>query len=214
MAGERVGRDQRYTKDRPCPICGGWQNLPSGQGRRCYGYSSVDGRYARCTREEYAGRLSPETDSNCYVHRMEGDCDCGIRHDPRPVTTKRVPSSERPREVAYYDYPDELSTLLYQVVRYEPKDFRQRRPRVPNPRNTRRSDWIYELGDIRLVPYRLPELLDADPNAWVLVVEGEKDVDRARNLGLTATCNVAGAGKWRDEYKKYIERIPAAADIR
>src|SRR5262249_55246466 len=29
---------------------------------------------------------------------------------------------------ATYDYHDEGGTLLYQVVRFEPKDFRQRRP--------------------------------------------------------------------------------------
>src|SRR5215471_12916968 len=31
------------------------------------------------------------------------------------------------REIATYDYRDETGTLLYQVKRYEPKDFRQRR---------------------------------------------------------------------------------------
>jgi len=35
--------------------------------------------------------------------------------------------SEDPRIVATYDYTDEHGTLLYQVVRYQPKDFRQRR---------------------------------------------------------------------------------------
>ena len=30
--------------------------------------------------------------------------------------------------------------------------------------------------------------------------EGEKDVDRLRGLGLVATCNPMGAGKWRDSY--------------
>jgi hypothetical protein len=30
--------------------------------------------------------------------------------------------------VAEYDYRDEVGDLLFQVVRFEPKDFRQRRP--------------------------------------------------------------------------------------
>src|SRR4051794_14313582 len=34
----------------------------------------------------------------------------------------------QPRIVAAYDYPDENGELLFQVVRLEPKDFRQRRP--------------------------------------------------------------------------------------
>ena len=32
------------------------------------------------------------------------------------------------REVATYDYLDEAGKLLFQVVRFDPKDFRQRRP--------------------------------------------------------------------------------------
>src|ERR1700679_2318037 len=35
--------------------------------------------------------------------------------------------AENPRIVATYDYTDEDGNLLYQVVRYQPKDFKQRR---------------------------------------------------------------------------------------
>jgi len=38
----------------------------------------------------------------------------------------------------------------------------------------------------------------------VLIVEGEKDVEAARKLGLVATCNSGGAGKWRDEYSEML----------
>ena len=38
-----------------------------------------------------------------------------------------IPTSER-RELASYDYLAADGTLVYQVVRFEPKDFRQRRP--------------------------------------------------------------------------------------
>jgi hypothetical protein len=53
------------------------------------------------------------------------------------------------------------------------------------------------------VLYRLPELLAArqkKPNITVLVPEGEKDVESARELGFVATCNPFGALKWKDEY--------------
>ncbi|MGH8247242.1 MAG: AAA family ATPase, partial [Gammaproteobacteria bacterium] len=36
----------------------------------------------------------------------------------------------------------------------------------------------------------------------VLVVEGEGDVETARKLGLTSTCNAQGAGKWKPEYSE------------
>jgi len=49
--------------------------------------------------------------------------------------------------------------------------------------------------------YRLPEVLAAvATGGTVLVVEGEKDADRATSLGLVATTSPMGAGKWRDEH--------------
>lgn len=98
--------------------------------------------------------------------------------------------------VATYDYRDEKGRLLYQVVRFDPKDFRQRRPSG--------DDWDWTLGDVRRVLYRLPELVAADPEEPVYIVEGEKDVDRLVELGLVATCNAGGAGKWRAEYTKLL----------
>jgi len=101
------------------------------------------------------------------------------------------------RIVAEYDYCDEHGIPLYQSVRYaDPKDFRQRRPNGKGGR-------LWNLPKtVRHVLYRLPELLAADPAEWVFVVEGEKDVDRLRNEGCVATCNVGGAGKWLDSYSE------------
>lgn len=93
------------------------------------------------------------------------------------------------RVEATYDYRDERGKLLYQAVRMEPKDFRQRRP-------DGRGGWTWNLEGVRLVPYRLPELVAAARTRMVFVSEGEKDVDRLRSLGLVATTNPLGAGKW------------------
>jgi hypothetical protein len=92
--------------------------------------------------------------------------------------------------VAAYDYRDELGAVLYQVVRFRPKAFRQRRP-------VGMGAWVWHLQGVRRVPYRLPELLAAPPGAPVWVVEGEKDADRLARLGLVATTNAQGAGKWK-----------------
>ena len=97
------------------------------------------------------------------------------------------------RIVSTYDYTDRDGGLLYQSVRYEPKDFRQRRP-------DGKGGWVWSMKGIKLVLYKLPELMDADPSDWVFVCEGEKDVDRLLSLGLVATTNPMGAGKWRDEF--------------
>ncbi len=94
---------------------------------------------------------------------------------------------------AEYDYCDEHNTLLFQAVRYDPKGFSQRRP-------DGNGGWIYNLKGIRAVLYRLPDLLKADPDATVFIVEGEKDVNALWDIDLVATCNPMGAGKWRKEY--------------
>jgi len=112
------------------------------------------------------------------------------------------------RIVAEYDYCDEQETLLYQSIRYDPKDFRQRRPNG-------KGGWLWNLPKtVRRVLYRLPELIAADPAEWVFVVEGEKDVDRLRSEGLVATCNVGGAGKWLDCYNESLQgkRVCIIAD--
>lgn len=101
--------------------------------------------------------------------------------------------TDRPRVAASYDYRDETGALLYQSVRLEPKDFRQRKPDGA-------GGWSYKLNGVRRVPYRLPELLTAPPEELVFIVEGEKDADRLCALGLVATTNAGGAGKWRDEF--------------
>lgn len=96
-----------------------------------------------------------------------------------------------PRTIsATYDYVDEVGEVIFQVVRYEPKDFRQRRP-APQ------GGWSWSIKGVRQIPYRLPDLLEAiATEKTVFVVEGEKDVDRLWALGIPATCNAGGAGKW------------------
>ncbi len=113
------------------------------------------------------------------------------------LTTKDLyatPTKPRPKSqiVAMYDYKDETGNLLFQVVRREPKSFFQRQPDG--------SGWIYNLDGVRRVVYRLPELLKADKSFPVFIVEGEKDVDNLRSIGVGATCAPIGAGKWKDEY--------------
>jgi hypothetical protein len=101
------------------------------------------------------------------------------------------------RIVAQYDYTDEHGNLEFQVVRFVPKDFRQRRP---NPDAT----WNWSVKGCRVLPYRLPELLAADPARTVFIVEGEKDADNLICNGYVATCNAGGAGKWTNEHSRFL----------
>lgn len=97
--------------------------------------------------------------------------------------------------VATYDYADEKGKLLFQVVRFEPKGFAQRRPDPKAP-----GGYSWNLEGVERVVYRLPELVAAPLDVLVFIVEGEKDADALTRLGLIATANPGGAGKWRTEY--------------
>lgn len=103
---------------------------------------------------------------------------------PRP----KAPQS-RGRIVATYDYHDAEGKPLYQVVRFEPKDFRQRRP-------DGNGGWTWDMASVPRVLYRLPDLVTAAANEPFFVAEGEKDADALVGLGLVATTNPGGAGKW------------------
>jgi hypothetical protein len=84
--------------------------------------------------------------------------------------------------------------LLFEVLRYQPKGFKQRRP-------DGRGGWTWNVSGVRRVLYRLPAVLQAVADGRrVWVVEGERDADALAELGLCATCNSGGAGKWKPEY--------------
>jgi len=103
------------------------------------------------------------------------------------------PTRNNRRIVASYDYLGSDGKLVFQVTRWEPKTFTQRRP-------DGKGGWINSVKGIELIPYRLPEILQAKA---VFIVEGEKDADALAALGLAATCNAQGAGKWRAEYNRH-----------
>jgi hypothetical protein len=92
--------------------------------------------------------------------------------------------------VATYDYKATDGTLLYQAVRFQPKGFRQRRPNPAGP-----DKWVWNMAALKhkKVPYRLPDLVG---HSTIYCVEGEKDVDALWAIGVPATCNIGGAGKW------------------
>jgi RecA-family ATPase len=99
---------------------------------------------------------------------------------------KTAPPKQNGKIVATYDYTDNKGDLLYQVLRYEPKTFRQRRP-------DGKGGWIWSVKDCRRVVYRLSDLLKY-PDACVFVCEGEKDADRVASLDHCAT--TVACGDW------------------
>lgn len=88
---------------------------------------------------------------------------------------------------ATYDYRDEAGALLFQKVRFEGKEFVQRRPNGS-------GGWIWSLKGQRKVIYSLDKIT-ADTESVVWFFEGEKDCDNAAKRGLLATTNPDGASK-------------------
>lgn len=140
-----------------------------------------DGRY---------GCVAHEGDN---AHRKEIFALVGIPDKDEPPTAK--PQREI---VATYDYTDDEGNLIHQTVRYEPKDFRQRRPDGHN-------SWDWKLGDTKPVLYNLPAIAKANMDEPVWVVEGEKDVDALTKMGIVATTCPMGAKKWKPHYNDYLK---------
>jgi hypothetical protein len=64
------------------------------------------------------------------------------------------------------------------------------------------GQWLAGLpSNFLKVPFRLPQLLAAKPNQWIVVAAGEKDALTAIRLGFIATTNPGGEGKgqWTSE---------------
>lgn len=109
-------------------------------------------------------------------------------------------SDQNPRKhiAKTYDYTDSQGELIYQVVRYEPKDFRQRRP-------DGKGGWVWNLQGVAHGFYRMQELqamldLKPDERPTIHLTEGEKDADLLASWGFVATTNSGGAKHWNEKH--------------
>ena len=128
-----VGREQRWTKNSPCRVCGGHESMPQHKGIRCHGFRSTDGEYLHCTRSEYANGLTPHKRGDTYAHKAEGDCKCGSVHGlgaraagSRPVSgEQKTLSPRRENGLAIHEGLDLLTSHWRRIgkrrgeVRYE-----------------------------------------------------------------------------------------------
>lgn len=172
----------------PCPTCGGDDRFaisPKKGVFHCRG----------CGAKGDVIALAQFLDGVDFAHAVET-----LTGEPPPEPKRKPGNGHDPKAgklVETYPYTDEVGELRFEVCRYEPKAFNQRRP-------DGRGGWIWNLDGVRLVPYRLSRLIEAIANGQTVVtVEGERDVHTAESLGLVATCNPMGAGKWRAEYDPF-----------
>lgn len=111
--------------------------------------------------------------------------------DRLPTGSSSIPTLQQT-----YNYQDEAGNLLFQVVRLKPKGFRQRRP-------DGQGGWHWKVKGVRVVPYRLPQLL-ASRSRVVFIVEGEKDVHSLESINCVAICNAGGALKWTKDHAVHL----------
>ena len=145
---------------------------------------------ANCPVHEMDGRahnpsLSIAEQGGKVLVKCHGGCPQGAVIDALKARGLWEVAAERTwakRIVAEYNYTDAAGELIYQIVRFEPKDFR---PRYPDGR----GGWIWKKHPNQVL-YHLPEVLEAP---IVFVVEGERDVETLRTHGFVATTNAGGA---------------------
>ena len=101
---------------------------------------------------------------------------------------------QKSKKSTIYDYTNLEGERIYQVIRYEPKTFRQRR--IDN------GQVVWNLQGVTPLPFRLDYFHN---KPLVFIVEGEKDVLNLEKLGVAATCNSGGSGKWTQEHSKYLK---------
>lgn len=98
----------------------------------------------------------------------------------------------------FYDYRDEEGEVVFRVERRGKDAVPPFRQHGPDGRGGFHSITGCMQG-VRRVVYRLNEIKNAPADAIVYFCEGEKDADRLASLGLVATTNPGGAGKFTRE---------------
>lgn len=134
---------------------------------------------------------------HCHAGCDFGDIiDAGENYKPRATVHRAATASSgdsfMDQVTQIYTYHDQDGVGRYQVLRLEPKSFRQRRPDGA-------GGWIYNMKGITRIPYRLHEWYQEDPKRTVILVEGEKDADTVASLELLGTAIMGGASAWRGE---------------
>jgi len=113
------------------------------------------------------------------------------------------PPSSKPQKkkadvLPTYFYTDEKGKIIFGIVRTPQKQFMAV--------HLDGDGWAYGMGGVNPTIYNLPKVIDAvNKGELVFVVEGEKDADNMAKVGLTATTNPFGAGKWHAEYSNYLK---------
>jgi hypothetical protein len=206
------GKNERFG---PCPKCGGDDRFSINVAKQvfnCRGCETggdvidlvqhLDGVDFTSACATLIGDPSPKAKSN-------GNTGHASAAEPRKVKASR-----------WFTYVDEAGATLFSVRRMEyqnpdgsfvikdgkrKKTFEQAQPDPNKP-----GALLFNVDGVRLVPYRLPELIEAiGSSCTVFIVEGEYKADLLAEWNVIATCNAGGAGKWKSEHAAFLRGVNA-----
>jgi hypothetical protein len=229
----RVSSGQRFRHDRPCPICGGYDEQARGKGIRCHGYRGDDPQVVYCARAEHAGRLPPDR-NGLFRHVLRDGCGCGIPHPPAPSKGGKGGRGGIPpkRETTTTQQPLSGCTLAqYAAAKRLPLEFLRTlglrdmsylgapavripyldpsglevavRFRVAVTSTEAGACFRWRTGS-PLCLYGLWRLADA---ASVVIAEGESDPQTLWFHGISAV-GLPGASTWREDWAAALKAIP------
>jgi hypothetical protein len=124
-----------------------------------------------------------------------------LEQRPEPLSRIQPPAVNRQLEQEW-TYTDEEGVVLFIKQRYRTTDSKGKDYKLIKVDDAGRRHAT--MGDARIVPYRLPELLDAvSKGRFVYLTEGEKAADAIISLGSVATTSHAGSGHWPESITQY-----------
>ena len=123
-----------------------------------------------------------------------------------PTTPKREEISftqhQAPVLQQEWEYTAEDGSVLFTKRRYKTADAKGKTYSIH--RVDAQGKRIAGLKDTRIVPYRLPEMLQAKAaGKAIYLVEGEKAADALISIGAVATTSHTGAGSWPEDITQY-----------
>lgn len=202
----------------PCPRCGGDDRFAINTAKQVFNCRGCEGRGDVID-------LVMFLDGSDFIHAsttlageppktLNGN-EPAQRHDVDFSTSRTEAAVPKKVIAAKYKYQDELGNLAFGVARIEyyangtfvkttegkrKKTFLQGRPDPEQP-----SKWVWSVNGAAILPYRLPELVEAIGNGnFIVVAEGEAKVDLLRSWNVPATCCAGGAKKWRAEHSEFL----------
>jgi hypothetical protein len=207
VGAERIG---------PCPVCGGDDRFSinvTKQVFNCRG-CAVGGDVIKLV--EHLDRVSFTAACETLAGVSPASVSRPIKANGHANTPTTAATVAQENVVATFPYPDEAGNMEFAVERIEfwnrddtpvlkdgkkKKTFKQKRPDPDRP-----GEWIYNVAGCRVLPYRLPQLIEAIANDHpIYIVEGEAKADLLAGWNVAATCNAGGASNWKSEHSAFLK---------